>query len=83
MKIWKPLTNFKKQRNGWAWHADVAIEEGESLSLLVAVALVATAGAQSSSLLGDPAQRGLLRLSDVSYSYVQVEPPKELKIPLI
>ncbi|NLS96012.1 MAG: flagellar basal body L-ring protein FlgH [Planctomycetaceae bacterium] len=41
---------------------------------------VATAMAQSSSMLGDANERGPLRLSDVSYSYVEVEPPKELRI---
>ncbi len=40
----------------------------------------AAAMAQSSSMLGDSDQRAPLRLSDVSYSYVQVEPPKELRI---
>ncbi len=36
--------------------------------------------AQSSSMLGDPEQRGPLRLSDTSYSYVEMEAPKELRI---
>jgi flagellar L-ring protein precursor FlgH len=31
-------------------------------------------------MLGDPEQRGVLRLSDVSYGYIEVEPPKELRI---
>ncbi len=35
---------------------------------------------QSSSMLGDPEQRGPLRLSDVHYGYIEVEPPKELRI---
>lgn len=38
------------------------------------------ASAQSSSMLGDPAQRGILKLSDVSFTHVPAEPPKELKI---
>ena len=33
MKIWKPLTTFKKHRKEWAWHTDFALEEGESLTL--------------------------------------------------
>ena len=33
MKIWKPLTKFKKHRNEHAWHADLALEEGEVLAL--------------------------------------------------
>lgn len=36
--------------------------------------------AQSSSMLGDPELRGPLRQSDVSYGYIEVEPPKELRI---
>lgn len=36
--------------------------------------------AQSSSMLGDPEQRGTLRLSETSYSYVEMEAPKELRI---
>ncbi len=40
----------------------------------------ATAMAQSSSMLGDPALRGPLRQSDVSYGYIEVEPPKELRV---
>ncbi len=31
-------------------------------------------------MLGDPDQRGPLLLSDISYSYVETEPPKELQI---
>jgi len=36
MKIWKPLTKFKKPRGEHAWHADFALEEGEELSLAIA-----------------------------------------------
>ena len=35
MKTWKPLTKFKKHRDEWAWHADFALEEGESLTLIM------------------------------------------------
>lgn len=52
--------------------------------LLLAAAAVLLHGpstmAQSSSMLGDPDQRGPLRLSDLSYSYIEVEPPKELRV---
>jgi flagellar L-ring protein precursor FlgH len=50
--------------------------------LLTALGLLhaGTAMAQSSSMFGDPALRGPLRLSDVSYGYIEVEPPKELRI---
>lgn len=53
--------------------------------LLLIVALFALlrpsiVAAQSSSMLGDPEQRGPLRLSDVSYSYIETEPAKELKV---
>ena len=34
MKIWKPWTKFLKPRDEWGYHADVALEEGEELSLL-------------------------------------------------
>ena len=52
------------------------------LPLITAIGLLhsATAMAQSSSMLGDPDQRGPLRLSDTSYSYVEIEPPKELRL---
>ena len=36
MKPWKPLEKFKKQRKEWAWHTDFALEEGESLKLIIA-----------------------------------------------
>ncbi len=52
--------------------------------LLLAIALgllgASQAKAQSSSMLGDPDRRGPLRLSNLSYSYVEIEPPKELRI---
>lgn len=54
---------------------------------LILVVLVAALGArassvraQSSSMLGDPQQRGALKLADVSFTYVAPEPAKELKI---
>lgn len=50
--------------------------------LIAAAGWLHAAGAlvQSSSMLGDPDQRGPLRLSDTSYSYVEMEPPKELRV---
>lgn len=52
------------------------------LLLAIALGLLGTsqAKAQSSSMLGDPGRRGPLRLSDLSYIYVETEPPKELRI---
>ena len=34
MITWKPWTKFMKPRGEWAYHADVALEEGEELQLL-------------------------------------------------
>ena len=53
-----------------------------SVGLLVAliVSSVSVAEGPSSSMLGDPARRGPIRLSDISYSYVEPEPVKELQI---
>ena len=50
------------------------------LSAAIGLLHSVTATGQSSSMLGDPELRGSLRLSDVSYGYVAVEPPKELKV---
>ena len=50
------------------------------MATAVSSLLGATALAQSSSMLGDANLRGPLRLSDVSYGYIEVEPPKELKV---
>ena len=33
MKIWKPWTKFLKPRDEWGYHADIALESGECLSL--------------------------------------------------
>lgn len=56
---------------------------GATLAILAGLAAWAGpsgANAQSSSMLGDPQARGALRLSDVSFSYVAPEPPKELRL---
>jgi len=29
MRIWKPLTRYKKHRKEWAWHCDFALEKGD------------------------------------------------------
>lgn len=50
------------------------------LMAILGLGVTQAAMAQSSSMLGDPDQRGLLRLSDVSYGYVETEPPKELRV---
>ncbi len=50
------------------------------LSAAIGISCGVHAMAQSSSMLGDPEQRGPLRLSDTSYSYVEMEAPKELRI---
>ena len=34
MKVWKPLTEFLKPRDETAFHADFALEEGDSVHLL-------------------------------------------------
>ncbi|MGI6418013.1 MAG: flagellar basal body L-ring protein FlgH [Thermoguttaceae bacterium] len=49
-------------------------------ALALALAAATLAQAQSSSMLGDPRQRGPLKLSDVSFTYIAPEPPKELKL---
>lgn len=33
MKVWKPLTKYKKQREEWAYHCDFTLEEGERFEL--------------------------------------------------
>lgn len=35
MKTWKPLTKYSKFRNEVAYHTDLALEEGESITLLL------------------------------------------------
>ena len=34
MKIWKLWTKFKNPRDGWSYHADVALEGGEELQVI-------------------------------------------------
>ena len=36
MRVWKPLTKFRKQRKEWAWLTDFELEEGEDLYLRIA-----------------------------------------------
>lgn len=52
-----------------------------ALSLgMVIVAFAANAHAQSGSLLGDPGERRMLSLSDNSWYFVEVPPPREIKV---
>lgn len=53
-----------------------------SLALAVALATVvaSAAHAQSSSLLGDPSRRAPLTLAGTSWGYIEVQPPRELRL---
>jgi flagellar L-ring protein FlgH len=58
---------MKLQRVGWF-----------ATTMTALFAWCAEAGAQSSSLFGAPGHRRSLTLEDTSFSYVKVEPPKEI-----
>jgi len=47
-------------------------------TLIALISVVVDAQAQSSSLFGAPGKRRTLTLEDTSFSYVKVEPPKEI-----